>query len=53
MATLSENETTNGTLSVFAKFQIESGRIKDVRVFYDTRQLAGTADDAAPKSDGE
>ena len=44
VATLTENETTNGPLSVFAKFQIESGRIKDVRVFYDTRQLVGPDD---------
>ncbi len=42
VATVSENETVNGPLSVFAKFQIESGRIKDVRVFYDPRQTAGT-----------
>ena len=30
----------NGTLSVFAKFHLEAGRIKDVRVYYDTQQLA-------------
>jgi hypothetical protein len=42
VATLSENETVNGPLSVFAKFQIESGRIKDVRVFYDPRRIAGS-----------
>ncbi len=41
VATLSENETVNGPLSVFSKFQIESGRIKDVRVFYDPRRIAG------------
>jgi hypothetical protein len=41
VATVSENETINGPLSVFGKFQIESGRIKDVRVFYDPRQPAG------------
>ena len=40
VATLSENETINGPLSVFAKFRIESGRIKDVRVFYDPRLIA-------------
>ncbi len=40
-ATLTENETINGPLSVFANFQIESGRIKDVRVFYDPGQLTG------------
>ena len=42
VATLSENETINGPLSVFAKFQIESGRIKDVRVFYNPRRIAGS-----------
>ena len=41
VATLSENETVNGPLSVFAKFQVESGRIKDARVFYDPRQIPG------------
>ena len=41
VATLTENETVNGLLSVFSKFQIEAGRIKDVRVFYDPRQIAG------------
>ncbi len=40
VATLSENETINGPLSVFAKFRIESGRIKDVRVFYNPRRIA-------------
>ena len=44
VATLSENELINGQLSVFAKFQIESGRIKDVRVFYDPRGIAGSTD---------
>ena len=42
VATLSENDTINGPLSVFAKFQIESGRIKDVRVFYNPRRIAGS-----------
>ncbi len=42
VATLSENETINGSLSVFSKFQIESGRIKDARVFYNPRQLTGS-----------
>ncbi len=42
VATLTENETINGSLPVFAKFQIESGRIKDVRVFYDPRRIAGS-----------
>ena len=38
-ATLSENETANGTLPVFARFHIEAGRIKDARVFVDVRNL--------------
>ncbi len=42
VATLSENETTHGRLSVFFRFQIESGRIKDARVFYDPRQAPGS-----------
>ena len=42
VATLSENETLNGRLSVFSKFRIESGRIRDVRVFYNPRGLAGS-----------
>ena len=52
VATLTENETLNGPLSVFSKFQIESGRIKDARVFYDTRQIAGSTDEVGsiPKS---
>ena len=44
VATLTENETMNGPLSVFAKFQIESRRIKDVRVFYDPRRITGSGD---------
>ena len=40
VATVSENQTVNGSLSVFARFQIEAGRIKDVRVYYDPRQTA-------------
>ncbi len=42
VATLTENEIINGSLSVFSKFQIESGRIKDVRVFYNPRRIAGS-----------
>ncbi len=42
VATLTENETINGSLSVFAKFQIESGRIKDVRVFYNPQQISSS-----------
>ena len=40
VATFIEEETVSGPLAVFSKFQIESGRIKDVRVFYDTRGIA-------------
>ncbi len=40
VATFLEEETINGPLEVFSKFQIESGRIKDVRVFYDPRRIA-------------
>jgi hypothetical protein len=42
VATLFEEETLHGPLQVFAKFEIDSGRIKDVRVFYDPRRLAGS-----------
>ncbi len=42
VATLSENETVNGPLSVFAKFTLEAGRIRDARVFYDPRQILGS-----------
>jgi hypothetical protein len=42
VATFFEEDTVYGPIPVFAKFQIESGRIKDVRVFYDPRpMLAG------------
>ena len=42
VATFLEEETINGPLPIFAKFQIASGRIKDVRVFYDPRRIAGS-----------
>ncbi len=42
VATLTENQTINGPLSVFAKFEIESGRIKNARVFYDVRRITGS-----------
>lgn len=42
VATFFEEDTIYGPLPVFARFQIESGRIKDVRVFYDPRQIAGS-----------
>ena len=48
VATLSENETVNGPLTIFAKFQLASGSIKDVRVFYDTRRLTSVR---KPKGD--
>jgi hypothetical protein len=40
VATLFDEETVNGPLQVFAKFQIASGRIRDARVFYDPRRIA-------------
>jgi hypothetical protein len=42
VATFLEEETINGPLPIFAKFQIEAGRIKDVRVFYDPRRIVGS-----------
>lgn len=42
VATFFEEDTIYGRLPVFAKFEIESGRIKGVRVFYDPRQIAGS-----------
>jgi hypothetical protein len=44
VATLFEEDTASGTLSVFSRFQIEEGRIKDVRVFYDPRQIAAPSE---------
>jgi hypothetical protein len=41
VASLTENETSNGPLSLFAKFHLDGDHIAEVRVFYDTRQLAG------------
>jgi hypothetical protein len=43
VATLFEEETTSGPLQVFAKFEVESGRIKDARVFYDPRRITRSA----------
>jgi hypothetical protein len=40
VATLFEEETVNGPLTVFAKFHVVAGRIMDVAVFYDPRRLA-------------
>jgi hypothetical protein len=39
VATRFDEETVNGPLQVFAKFQIVSGRIRDARVFYDARRI--------------
>jgi len=44
VASLTENDTANGPLTIFALFTIGSGRIVEVRVFYDTRQLAMSGD---------
>jgi hypothetical protein len=37
VATLFDEETANGPVSVFAKFEIASAGIRDVTVFYDPR----------------
>jgi hypothetical protein len=37
VATVFEEETVYGPLTVFAKFEVVSNRIKDARVFYDPR----------------
>jgi hypothetical protein len=39
VATLFEEETVNGPLLVFSKFELQAGRVKDVRVFYDPRRI--------------
>lgn len=39
VATLFEEETVNGPVSVFAKFEVVSTRIRDVSVFYDPSSL--------------
>ena len=39
VATLLDEDTVNGALTVFAKFQVVSGRIRDVSVFYDPRRI--------------
>jgi hypothetical protein len=45
VATFLEEETVQGvSLPIFSKFRIESGRIADVRVFYDARLIVGSAD---------
>jgi hypothetical protein len=42
VATLFEEDTIYGLIPVFAQFQIESGRIGAVRVFYDPRKITGS-----------
>jgi hypothetical protein len=39
VATLFDEETVDGPLSVFARFEVVSARIRDVSVFYDPRPL--------------
>jgi hypothetical protein len=39
VATLFDEETVNGPVSVFAKFEVIAARIRDVSVFYDPRSL--------------
>ncbi len=39
VATLFDEETANGPVAVFARFQVVSERIKDFSVFYDPRKL--------------
>ena len=43
VATLFDEETANGPVSVFAKFEVVSARIRDVCVFYDPRSLGPKA----------
>ena len=40
VATLFDEETASGPVSVFAKFEVASSGIRDVIVFYDPRALA-------------
>lgn len=41
VATLFDEETTHGPVSVFARFQVVSAQIRDVSVFYDPRRITG------------
>jgi hypothetical protein len=43
VATLFEEDTADGTLPVFSCFRVERGRIKETRVFYDSRRIGGRA----------
>ncbi len=42
VASMFVEQTKSGPLTVFSRFHIEDGLIKDVRVFYDPRQLSST-----------
>jgi hypothetical protein len=50
VATLFEEDTIHGRIPVFSKFHIESGRIKDVRVFYDPRLITGSTSSPRKKT---
>ena len=39
VATLFDEETANGPVAVFARFQVVAERIKEVSVFYDPRKV--------------
>jgi hypothetical protein len=43
VATLSENETPNGPMMVFAKFVVYDGLLQSARVFYDPRVILGSS----------
>jgi hypothetical protein len=43
VATLFHEETVNGPVAVFAKFEVVAARIRDVSVFYDPRSLVQKA----------
>ena len=43
VATLFDEETANGPVSVFAKFEVVAARIREVSVFYDPRALGPKA----------
>ena len=44
VATLFEEDTVYGPLPVFALWEIEDGRVKDVRVFYDPRRISNPSE---------
>ena len=43
VATLSDNETPNGPMTIFAKFEVRDELLQSARVFYDPRVILGTA----------